>query len=113
MFSQDPSKPYLITNYVYNQYVEAYDFKSNTLFTINNETSQNGDFINVQALDSKFGILYSNYSNSVNYSIAAYYDWDDFNPSNAGSNAPKRLLTSPEMYRVFPSIQHLFLQDNH
>ena len=105
MFSQDPSKPYLITNYVYNQYVEAYDFKSNTLFTINNETSQNGDFINIQALDSKFGILYSNYSNSVNYSIAAYYDWDDFNPSNAGSNAPKRLLTSPEMNANVSALQ--------
>ena len=97
MFSQDPTKPYLITNYVYNQYVEAYDFKSNTLFTINNQTSQNGDFINVQALDSKFGILYSNYSNSVNNSVAAYYDWDNFNSSDVSSNAPVRFLTFPNM----------------
>ena len=97
MFSQDPTKPYMITNYVYNQYVEAYDFKSNTLFTIKNQTSQNGDFINVQALDSKFGILYSNYSNSLNNAVAAYYDWDNFNPSDVSSNAPVRFLTFPNM----------------
>ena len=97
MFSQDPTKPYMIHNYVYNQYVEAYDFKSNTLFTINNESNSKGEFINVQALDSKFGILYSNYSSSVIFSIAAYYDWDDFKSSEVSSNAPKRLLTNAKM----------------
>ena len=35
MFSQDINKPYFVTNYVYNRYVDVYDFKSNQLFQIN------------------------------------------------------------------------------
>ena len=50
MFSQNISKPYFITNYVYNNYVEAYDFITNDFYRINSESGSNGDFINVQAL---------------------------------------------------------------
>ena len=32
MFSQNIEKPYFITNYVYNQYVDVYDFKSINCF---------------------------------------------------------------------------------
>ena len=42
------------------------------------EDTSNGDFITVQALDSKLGVIYSNYSNSGNYEIAAYHSWDNF-----------------------------------
>ncbi len=94
MFSQNIEKPYFITNYVYNRYVDAYDFKSNQLFQINSESSSNGDFINTQALDSNFGVLYSNYGSNQ---IAAYYGWDDFKESEKNSNAEKILLSNASM----------------
>ena len=62
MFSQDVNKPYFVSNYVYNRDVVVFDFKSMGQYQINDENSSRGDFINVQALDSKFGIIYSNYT---------------------------------------------------
>ena len=94
MFSQDPSKPYFIYNYVYNDIVSAYDFSSGKKYQINKESNSPGDFINVQALDSENGILYSNYSSGSKYEIAAYYDWDDFSSGEENTNAPKRILTN-------------------
>ena len=75
MFSQNISNIFL-TNYVYNNYVEAYDFITNDFYRINSESGSNGDFINVQALDSNYGIIYSNYTGS-NYEIISYYGWDN------------------------------------
>ena len=96
MFSQNLDKPYFIANYVYNNSVEAYDFKSGDNFNINNESGSNGDFINVQALDSNFGIIYSNYTGS-NFEIKAYYDWDNFDEDDRNTNAPSRTLNSGMM----------------
>ena len=96
MFSQNINKPYFIANYVYNRSVEAYDFKSNQNFTINSESTTYGDFINVQALDSNFGIIYSNYSGS-NFQVISYYGWDDFNEDDKNSNAPSRLLSNSQI----------------
>ena len=82
MFSQDPSRPYFIMNYVYNGYIDVWDFSSNTKRSIIAEyPTENGDFINTQALDSKEGILYSNYRGDGINRIALYYDWDDFGSS--------------------------------
>ncbi len=78
MFSQDNSNPYFITNYVYNQAVDVWDFSNNTRRTINDEDTSNGDFITTQALDSKKGYLYSNYRSGGTNQIALYNDWDDF-----------------------------------
>jgi hypothetical protein len=97
MFSQNLDKRYFVTNYVYNQYVDVYSFDTNQLFQINSESTSNGDFITVQALDSKLGVIYSNYSNSGNYEIAAYYGWDDFLEADRNTNAPKIILTSSQM----------------
>jgi len=97
MFSQNLDKRYFVTNYVYNQYVDAYDFNSNQFFQINDEDTSNGDFITVQALDSKLGVIYSNYSNSGNYEIAAYHSWDNFLEADRTTNAPKIILTSSQM----------------
>ncbi|MGY8946274.1 MAG: PA domain-containing protein [Flavobacteriales bacterium] len=97
MFSQNLSKRYYVTNYVYNKYVDVYSFDTNQLFQINSETSSNGDFITVQALDSKLGVIYSNYSNSGNYEIAAYYGWDNFSEADRNTNAPKIILKSAQM----------------
>ena len=93
MFSQNSDKPYFISNYVYNNSVEAYDFISDSNFIINNESGSNGDFINVQALDSNYGIIYSNYTGS-NFEIKAYYDWDNFAEADRNTNAPSRILSS-------------------
>ena len=97
MFSQNLDKRYFVTNYVYNQYVDVYDFNSNQLFQINSEDTSNGDFITVQALDSKLGVIYSNYSNSGNYEIAAYHSWDNFLEADRSTNAPKIILSSSQM----------------
>ncbi|MDA9258012.1 T9SS type A sorting domain-containing protein [Flavobacteriaceae bacterium] len=96
MFSQNLDKPYFIANYVYNNGVIAYDFKSEKTFEINNEDGSNGDFINVQALDSNYGIIYSNYTGS-NFEIKAYYDWDNFADEDQSPNAPSRILQSGMM----------------
>jgi len=77
MFSQDLSKPYLITNYVFNQAVDVINLGSNTTQSINRESESKGDFINTQALDSKKGFLYSNYSEG-SYQIALFHDWHEF-----------------------------------
>lgn len=97
MFSQNLDKRYYVTNYVYNKAVEVYDFNSNQLFQINGESTSNGDFITVQALDSKLGVIYSNYSNSGNYEIAAYHSWDNFLEADRTTNAPKIILSSSQM----------------
>ena len=96
MFSQNISKPYFITNYVYNNYVEAYDFLTNDFYRINSESGSNGDFINVQALDSNYGIIYSNYTGS-NYEIISYYGWDNFAAEDKRTNAPSRILSNPQL----------------
>ena len=101
-FSQDPDKPYLITNYVYNRYIDVLDFTSMELYQINQENGSNGDFINNQALDSKLGVLYSNYDGVLGARIAAYYGWDDFKSSDKQTNAPKRILSN-QMLNSNPS----------
>ena len=93
MFSQNIEKPYFITNYVYNNYVEAYDFASEDFYQIRSEDGSNGDFINVQALDSNFGIIYSNYTGS-NFQIISYYGWDNFAEDDKNTDAPSRILSN-------------------
>ena len=88
MFSQDPAKPYFITNYVYNKAVDIWDFSSNKMRTINGESGSNGDFITTQALDSENGILWSNYTGSQ-YQLAYFYNFDDF---TANPYSPKKYV---------------------
>ena len=68
------------------------------LFQINSESTQYGDFINVQALDSKLGVIYSNYRNNGNYEIAAYVGWDDFKTADLQTNATKLMLSNSQMF---------------
>ena len=83
MFSQDPTKRYVIANYVYDYSIVAYNFDQTDGFgraqgyTINNTNSANGTFINAQALDSKEGVLYSNGEVSGIKRVLMYFDWDD------------------------------------
>jgi hypothetical protein len=82
-FSQDPTKRYLIGNYVYDNSIVAYNFDITDAwgnargFSINSSNANNGTFINAQALDSKKGILYSNGIASGINRVTMYFDWDD------------------------------------
>jgi hypothetical protein len=73
-FSQDPSDPYRISNYVYNSDINLYDYSSATWYTINDEMSSNGDFICPMALDSNLDLLYADYTTGSTYRIMKYSD---------------------------------------
>ncbi|WP_275315966.1 thrombospondin type 3 repeat-containing protein [Tenacibaculum bernardetii] len=73
-FDTDGNDQYFISNYVYNQSIVLYDYKTEQSYTINDEDSSNGDFINQEELDSNLNILYSNYSGSTGISIRRYSD---------------------------------------
>jgi hypothetical protein len=104
MFSQKESNKYFVQNYVYNRTVEVWNLNesSGQNFIINDESESKGDFINVQALDSDFGIIYSNYSSSGGTfpltEIAAYVEWDDFDPDDRNFNAKKVLLFDSNLF---------------
>ncbi len=104
MFSQKLSNKYFVQNYIYNRSVEVWNLNesSGQVFTINSESSSSGDFINVQTLDSDFGIVYSNYTTSGGVfpktEIAAYVEWDDFDPDERNFNAKKVLLFDDSFY---------------
>jgi hypothetical protein len=71
-FDQDGTDTYCIANYVYNGNIKLYDLATGNVRVINSESGSNGDFINQEALDSNFDILYSNYSSGTNYIVRMY-----------------------------------------
>ena len=85
-FDTDGTDQYFISNYVYNQSIVLYDYKTERSYTINDEDSSNGNFINQEELDSNLDILYSNYSGSSGIAIRRY--------SDILSTAPQKTLLS-------------------
>jgi photosystem II stability/assembly factor-like uncharacterized protein len=71
-FDQDGTDQYFIRNYVYNDGINLFNFKTNSSITVNSESASNGSFINEEELDSELNILYSNYSSGTNYIIKRY-----------------------------------------
>jgi PA domain/Secretion system C-terminal sorting domain len=66
---------YRITNYVYNNSVNLFNYATNQTRVINSESTVAGAFISPMALDSKLNILYSDYSVStpaVVYQVRRY-----------------------------------------
>ncbi|CAL2102295.1 conserved protein of unknown function [Tenacibaculum sp. 190130A14a] len=61
-FDQDGTDRYFITNYVYNNSINLYNYATSQWTTINSENASRGDFINQEDLDSQLNILYSNYT---------------------------------------------------
>lgn len=61
-FDQDGTDKYYITNIYYNNNIRLYNYANGTTRTINSESTNKGEFITQQALDSKQNILYSNYT---------------------------------------------------
>jgi hypothetical protein len=94
MFSQDINNKYFVQNYVYNRSIEVWNLNTSpaTNFQINSEDESNGDFINVQALDSKYGVIYSNYESGGQNQVAAFVEWDDFKAADQNTNASKVIL---------------------
>ncbi len=71
-FDTDGTDQYRISNFVFNQNIQFFNFANNQSRTINSETSSNGDFINQEELDSNLDILYSNYSSGTDYIVRRY-----------------------------------------
>lgn len=99
-FCQDPTDPYLISNYVYNSSINLYNFTSGTWNTINNETSSNGDFICPMALDSNQDLLYSDYTSGTTYRIMRYSNIKTVTPSTQTILSNALLTGQPTTMRV-------------
>lgn len=63
---------YRITNYVYNQSINFFNYATGTSRSINSESTSNGAFICPMALDSSLDILYADYSTGTTYQIRRY-----------------------------------------
>ncbi len=101
-FDQDGNDRYFIGNIVYNKFVFLYDYNIGEYVTINSEDTNNGSFINPQALDSNLDILYSNYSSGGN-SIIKRYAQIKSEATVTKSNLTNALLTSrPTALTVSP-----------
>jgi photosystem II stability/assembly factor-like uncharacterized protein len=87
MFSQNKNNKYIVYNYVYNNSVRVLNMNNpgndgrSRWWRISSNDDNEGDFINKQALDSNFGIIYSNAGSGK---VRAYYNWDDFAPGSQG-----------------------------
>lgn len=68
-FDQTGTTKYYITSVYYNNYIRLYNYNTSSYRVINNETTEMGDFITQQALDSKADILFTNYSD---YTVPTY-----------------------------------------
>ena len=87
MFSQNKNNKYVVYNYVYNNSVRVLNMNNpgndgrSRWWRISSNDDNEGDFINKQALDSNFGIIYSNAGSGK---VRAYYNWDNFGPGSQG-----------------------------
>ena len=100
MFSQDPNNKFFITNYVYNRAITVWDFsETRQTYPYGNKdiyddsSDTNGDFINVNALDSWEGYLYANFTTekgSGTPQLALFHDWFEF---GSNFNPTKVIIT--------------------
>ncbi len=104
-FDQDGSEKYYITNYVYNQYIMRYNYATGTSNVVNDENTENGDFICQQALDSNKNFLYTNYT--AYNSTTSTYDYQ-IKRYRIGGLSSKVILknalldNSPTAFKVSP-----------
>ncbi len=97
-FDQDGTDKYRISNYVYNNNIQLYNYQNGSSSTVNSDFGNNGDFINQEALDSHLNILYTNYStrsaNGNTYRLRRY--------KNLLGNIQKTIIQDPLM-NSFPT----------
>ena len=73
MFDQDGTDRYRITNYVYNQSINLFNYATNNSRVINSESTTNGAFYSPMTLDSNLDILFSDYTATTpTYQIRRY-----------------------------------------
>ena len=72
MFDQDGTDKYRITNYVYNQSINLYNYATSATRVINSESTSNGAFYAPMTLDSSLDILYADYTAGTTYQIRRY-----------------------------------------
>ena len=87
MFSQKNDNKYIVYAHTYNNSNYVLNMnnpgsnQTSLWWRISSNDDDEGDFINKQALDSNFGVIYSNAGNG---NVRAYHNWDDFS-GNRGS----------------------------
>ena len=87
MFSQKNDNKYVVYAHTYNNSNYVLNMnnpgsnQTSLWWRISSNDDDEGDFINKQALDSNFGVIYSNAGNG---NVRAYHNWDDFS-GNRGS----------------------------
>ncbi len=102
-FDTDGSDQYLITNYVFNQAINLFNYKTAEWVVLNDENTRNGDFINQEELDSNLNILYSNYSSDLNGNIIRRYSNITTSNSVVKNNLSNSLMTSgPSTLKISP-----------
>lgn len=100
-FDQDGTDRYVITNFVYNDAINLYNFDGEDV-TINSESASVGAFINPQALDSNLDILYSNYSSDGNYIVKRYSGIKSSLTLDKTDLTDDLLTTTPTAFTVSP-----------
>lgn len=84
MFSQKNDNKYVVYAHTYNNSNYVLNMnnpgsnQTSLWWRISSNDDDEGDFINKQALDSNFGVIYSNAGNGT---VRAYHNWDDFTGS--------------------------------
>ena len=96
-FDQDGTDNYYISNYVYNNNIRSRNATSGLLTIINSESTNKGDFINQEELDSNLDILYSNYSTGTIYEIRRYKN------TNSGTANVNKATLSDNLMDQAPS----------
>lgn len=89
------SDRYRITNYVYNQSINFFNYATNSSRSINSESTSNGAFICPMALDSSLDILYADYSTGTTYQIRRY--------SNLKSGTVQKTLLTNTLLNNIPT----------
>lgn len=100
-FDQDGSDQYFITNYVYNNSINLYNYATNQNVSINNENSNAGSFINPGVLDSNLDILYTNYT-TTSPVIRRFTGIKSQATVNATNLSDPMLTTTPTAFAVSP-----------
>lgn len=106
-FDQDGTDRYVISNYVYNDNINLYNFDGANV-NINSEGGQddpdpvggNGAFINPGALDSNLDILYTNYSAGGTYIVKRYAGIKDSATLTKTDLTDEELTTTPTAFTV-------------
>ena len=101
-FDQDGTDTYYVSNFVYNASIWKRNYVTNQVTLINSESGNNGDFINQQALDSNFDLLYTNYTSQANGPTIRRYNIANSTIEKDELTDATTLTTTPIAFKVSP-----------